>query len=71
MTPGLGRLHTAVLIVTITFKGELQQQVLLIPVLYSLFIVLTSSAITVWFRKSATREALARDAAKVGATVSA
>ncbi len=57
----------AVLIVTLTFKGEMQQQVLLIPVLYSLFIVLTSSAITVWYRKNATREALARDAAKVGA----
>jgi solute carrier family 10 (sodium/bile acid cotransporter), member 2 len=56
----------AVLIVTLTFKGEMQQQVLLIPVLYSLFIVLTSSAITVWFRKNATREAMARDAAKVG-----
>jgi solute carrier family 10 (sodium/bile acid cotransporter), member 2 len=56
----------AVLIVTLTFKGEMQQQVLLIPVLYSLFIVLTSSAITAWFRKNATREAMARDAAKVG-----
>jgi bile acid transporter len=55
----------AVLIVTLTFQGEMQQQVLLIPVLYSLFIVLTSSAITVWYRRSATREALARDAAKV------
>lgn len=55
----------AVLIVTLTFKGELQQQVLLIPVLYSLFIVLTSSAITVWYRRNATREALARDSAKV------
>ena len=55
----------AVLIVTLTFKGELQQQVLLIPVLYSLFIVLTSAAITVWYRRNATREALARDAAKV------
>jgi solute carrier family 10 (sodium/bile acid cotransporter), member 2 len=57
----------AVLIVTLTFKGDMQQQVLLIPVLYSLFIVLTSSAITVWFRKLATREALKRDSAKVGA----
>jgi bile acid transporter len=61
----------AVLIVTLTFKGELQQQVLLIPVLYSLFIVLTSSAITVWYRKNATREALARDAAKVGSMAAA
>lgn len=56
----------AVLIVTLTFQGEMQQQVLLIPVLYSLFIVLTSSAVTIWFRKLATREALARDAAKLG-----
>jgi predicted Na+-dependent transporter len=61
----------AVLIVTLTFKGEMQQQVLLIPVLYSLFIVLTSSAITVWYRRNATREALARDAAKVGAVAKA
>lgn len=57
----------AVLIVTLTFKDQMQQQVLLIPVLYSLFIVLTSSAITIWYRRNATREALARDAAKVGA----
>ncbi len=55
----------AVLIVTLTFQGEMQQQVLLVPVLYSLFIVLTSSAVTVWYRNIATREALARDAAKV------
>jgi sodium/bile acid cotransporter 2 len=55
----------AVLIVSLTFTGEMQQQVLLIPVLYSLFIVLTSSVITIWFRATATREALARDAAKV------
>ncbi len=55
----------AVLIVTLTFTGEMQQQVLLIPVLYSLFIVLTSSAVTVWYRSISTREALARDAAKV------
>jgi bile acid transporter len=55
----------AVLIVTLTFTGEMQQQVLLIPVLYSLFIVLTSSAVTMWYRSISTREALARDAAKV------
>jgi len=40
---------------------------LLIPVLYSLFIVLTSSAVTVWFRRISTREELARDNAKIGA----
>jgi solute carrier family 10 (sodium/bile acid cotransporter), member 2 len=61
----------AVLIVTLTFQGEMQQQVLLIPVLYSLFIVLTSSAVTVWYRKNATREALARDSAKIGNAVAA
>lgn len=55
----------AVLIVSLTFTGEMQQQVLLIPVLYSLFIVLSSSVITIWYRSNATREALARDAAKV------
>ncbi|MFM7533321.1 MAG: transporter, partial [Rubrivivax sp.] len=57
----------AVLIVTLTFSGELQQQVLLIPVLYSLFIVLSSTAVTLWFRRLSEREALARDRAKVGA----
>jgi BASS family bile acid:Na+ symporter len=55
----------AVLIVLLTFQGEMQQQVLLIPVLYSLFIVLSSSAVTVWFRRITTREELARDQAKV------
>ena len=57
----------AVLIVLLTFSGEQQQQVLLIPVLYSLFIVLTSAAVTVWFRRITTSEELARDAAKIGA----
>ena len=59
----------AVLIVLLTFQGDQQQQVLLIPVLYSLFIVLTSSAVTVWFRRLTTREELARDQAKVPSTV--
>lgn len=54
-----------ILIVLLTFKGEMQQEVLLIPVLYALFIVLTSSAITVWFRRTTTIEELARDQAKV------
>jgi len=56
-----------VLIVTLTFSGDMQQQVLLVPVLYSLFIVLTSSAVTVWFRKMASREVQQRENAKVGA----
>jgi hypothetical protein len=56
----------AVLIVLLTFTGDAAAEVLLIPVLYSLFIVLTSSAVTVWFRRITTREELARDAAKIG-----
>jgi len=60
----------AILIVLLTFKGEMQQQVLLVPVLYSLFIVLTSSAVTLWFRGITTREELARDQAKVPARAS-
>ncbi len=55
-----------VLIVLLTFTGTQQQEVLLIPVLYSLFIVLTSSAVTVWFRRITTREELRRDNAKIG-----
>lgn len=61
----------AVLIVTLTFSGSQQQEVLLIPVLYSLFIVLSSSAVTVWFRGITTREALARDNAKIGSLATA
>jgi len=60
-----------VLIVLLTFKGEMQQQVLLVPVLYSLFIVLTSSVITVWFRRITDREDTARDQAKVPTTLRA
>ena len=56
----------AALIVTLSFTGTQQQEVLFIPILYSLFIVITSSIITVWYRRNATAEALARDAAKVG-----
>jgi len=56
----------AVLIVTLTFSGSTQQEVLLIPVLYSLFIVLSSSIVTVFFRRLSEREAQARDRAKNG-----
>ncbi|MFN7124605.1 MAG: bile acid:sodium symporter [Allorhizobium sp.] len=57
----------AALIVTLSFTGIQQQEVLFIPILYSLFIVITSSIVTVWYRRTATEEALARDAAKVRA----
>ncbi len=55
----------AVLVITLSFAGEVQQDVLFIPVLYSLFIVLSSTVVTIWYRRNATREELARDAAKV------
>lgn len=57
----------AVLVITLSFTDAQQQAVLLIPILYSLFIVLSSTAVTIWYRGNATREALARDAAKLGA----
>lgn len=57
----------AALVITLSFTGTQQQEVLFIPVLYSLFIVLTSTVITIWYRRHATAEALARDAAKVAA----
>ena len=57
----------AVLIITLTFTGTLQQEVLFIPLLYSLFIVITSSLVTMWYRRTSTAESLARDAAKVRA----
>ena len=57
----------AALVVTLSFTGTQQQEVLFIPILYSLFIVITSSLVTVWYRRTATAEALARDAAKVRA----
>lgn len=60
-----------VLIVLLTFEGTRQQEVLLIPVLYSLFIVLSSSAVTLWFRSISTREELARDQAKAPSLVAA
>lgn len=57
----------AVLIITLTFTGTMQQEILFIPILYSLFIVITSTLITIWYRRTATAEGLARDAAKVRA----
>jgi predicted Na+-dependent transporter len=59
----------AVLIVTLSFTGDMQQEVLLIPVLYSLFIVISSSIVTLFFRRASEREALARDRAKDGSVM--
>lgn len=55
----------AALVVVLAFSDELQQQVLLIPVLYALFIVITSTMVTIWFRAITNREEIARDKAKV------
>ncbi len=57
----------AVLVITLSFSAAQQQAVLLIPILYSLFIVISSTLITLWYRRNATHEQLARDAAKLGA----
>jgi len=61
----------AVLIVTLSFTGDQQRDVLLLPILYSFFIVLSSSVITIWFRGITTREELSRDQAKIGALAKA
>jgi bile acid:Na+ symporter, BASS family len=42
----------AIAIVAFTFSGPTQQAVMAVPALYSLFIVLTSAALTVWFRRA-------------------
>ena len=55
----------AALIVIMTFSGETQQLILLIPVMYSLFIVLNSTGVAVLYRKLTKKEELARDQAKV------
>ena len=41
----------AVALVVLTFAGTQQQEILAIPVLYSLFIVISSSVLTLWFRR--------------------
>lgn len=41
----------AVALVMLTFSGPMQQQVLAVPVLYSLFIVMTASVLTIWYRR--------------------
>jgi sodium/bile acid cotransporter 2 len=57
----------AVLIVTSSLVGTLQQEVLLVPVLYSLFIVLVSSAVTIYFRRLTDIENRAKERFKEGA----
>lgn len=54
-----------ILIVVLSFTGETQQKILLMPVLYSLFIVINSSILTLWYRRVTTKEELQRDQAKI------
>ncbi|TVP56958.1 MAG: transporter [Halomonadaceae bacterium] len=53
------------LIVIMVFSGSTQQEVLVMPVLYSLFIVMTSTVATLYYRRWTRLEELARDQAKV------
>lgn len=55
----------AILIIALTFEDVVQQQVLLIPVMYSLFIVINSTVITFFYRHWSKREELGRDQAKI------
>ena len=40
----------AIAIVALTFSGTQQQAIMAVPALYSLFIVVTASTITLWWR---------------------
>lgn len=55
----------AALIVIMTFADETQQLILLMPVMYSLFIVINSTFATVFYRRWTRNEELARDQAKI------
>ncbi|MHA7880813.1 MAG: bile acid:sodium symporter family protein [Saccharospirillum sp.] len=55
----------AALIVIMTFADETQQLILLMPVMYSLFIVINSTIATIFYRRWTRREELARDQAKI------
>lgn len=67
METGIQNGPMAIFIVVLAFSGDPRQQdVLLIPILYSVFIVMTSTMITFWYRRITRREELARDNAKIG-----
>lgn len=51
METGIQNGPLAVALVVLTFAGTEQQEILAIPVLYSLFIVISSSLLTFWFRR--------------------
>jgi len=41
----------AIAIIAFTFSGSEAQSIMAVPVLYSLFIVITSTMVTFWFRR--------------------
>jgi predicted Na+-dependent transporter len=57
----------AALVIIVSLSGIAQRDMLTVPVLYMLFIVMTSTVITLFYRRRSTREAIARDQAKVEA----
>jgi predicted Na+-dependent transporter len=61
-----GPLGVLIVTLTLTFTGAQQHEVLLMPVLYSLFILLTGSFVTIWIRKITNREEQVRAQCKIG-----
>jgi bile acid:Na+ symporter, BASS family len=41
----------AVMIVALSFSGVQQQQIIAVPALYSLFIVINATLLTLWYRR--------------------
>ena len=68
METGIQNGPLAVLIVVMVFLDERQEAALVVPILYSIFIVLTSTVIMYFYRYITRREELARDNAKIGNT---
>jgi predicted Na+-dependent transporter len=67
METGIQNGPLAILIVAMVLEGTTQQLVMLIPILYSVFIVMTSTMIMFWYQRITKREQFARDNAKIGA----
>jgi len=55
----------AVLVITLSLPPAQQQEVLLIPILYALFLLVIAPTVTMWYRRSAMREERARDSTKI------
>jgi bile acid transporter len=74
METGIQNGPLAILLVGFAFTGEqagIAGFAILVPVLYSIFILVTSTGLTFLYRGATTREELARDAAKIGSVAEA